>query len=292
MRHELEILEKIDEFLDGKCSKAQLLISLNDNKLELEEMIEIQRLLRNAMQKDRFIAQSKKALSRFKLVRRFKLLALIVLSAIVLTTLFLVLAKEKNSAEQSSPSIFPETVKDSLISNQMIDPEFPKINEKNTVIEILKSKDEINSLRADPIPTTREIESKERSSKVDSAGLQIKNRLTIETLRFGARDERRGSIATKYSKSISHIKVSLHTLEYPINEETAEHFKLKIIDGRGQNVLDSLFRQKQTANNLSESTQHFSSTWFLIQKTLPPGKYTAEMYFSDQLMASDTFVVY
>ena len=84
MRRELEILAQIDDFLDGEITKDELLKKVGDFQ-DLDTQIESQRLLRGAIQKEAFILNSQKALSKFKLFKVVKISSFAILSIGVIT---------------------------------------------------------------------------------------------------------------------------------------------------------------------------------------------------------------
>ena len=71
MRKELEILAQIDDFLDGKITKEELQNTVENNE-GLDLQIESQEAIRNVMQKEAFMIQSKDALSKLKLLSTIK----------------------------------------------------------------------------------------------------------------------------------------------------------------------------------------------------------------------------
>ena len=71
MRRELETLAQIDDFLDGKITKEELQKTV-ENHEDLNLQIEGQEAIRNVMQKEAFMIQSKDAFSKLKLLSAIK----------------------------------------------------------------------------------------------------------------------------------------------------------------------------------------------------------------------------
>ncbi len=104
MRKELEILAQIDDFLDGNITKEMLIQSLG-NVEDLEAQIECQQILRATIQKEVFIIQSQKSLSKFKLIKAITIasVSIVIIGAIIGITLLLNRQAKETSKLQSDP---------------------------------------------------------------------------------------------------------------------------------------------------------------------------------------------
>ena len=136
MRRKLEILAQIDDFLDGEITKDKLLNEVGDVQ-DLDTQIESQRLLRGAIQKEAFILNSQKALSKFKLFKVVKISSFAILSiGLITTALFLIFGnkhpenKSKSSYSKITNSEKPKAIAESLIPSQF----FELNNLRDTVI--------------------------------------------------------------------------------------------------------------------------------------------------------------
>ena len=136
MRRELEILAQIDDFLDGEITKDELLKKVGDFQ-DLDTQIESQRLLRGAIQKEAFILNSQKALSKFKLFKVVKISSFAILSIGVITAaLFLMFGnKHPENKSKSSYSKITNTEKPKAIAESLIPSQFFELNNlRDTVI--------------------------------------------------------------------------------------------------------------------------------------------------------------
>ena len=133
MRRELETLAQIDDFLDGKITKEELQNKVENNE-DLDLQIEGQEAIRNVMQKEAFMIQSKDAFSKLKLLSAIKTVIFsIILIGTITFSIFLLSNNEKTS-ELNAP-ISPKAKMPSPIADQLIHTQFFQINNsKDTVI--------------------------------------------------------------------------------------------------------------------------------------------------------------
>ncbi len=133
MRRELETLAQIDDFLDGKITKEELQKTV-ENHEDLNLQIEGQEAIRNVMQKEAFMIQSKDAFSKLKLLSAIKTVIFsIILIGTITFSIFLLSNNEKTS-ELNAP-ISPKVKMSSPIADQLIHTQFFQINNsKDTVI--------------------------------------------------------------------------------------------------------------------------------------------------------------
>ena len=97
MRRELEILAQIDDFLDGKITKEELQKTV-ENHEDLNLQIEGQEAIRNVMQKEAFMIQSKDAFSKLKLLSAIKTVIFsIILIGTITFSIFLLSNNENTS---------------------------------------------------------------------------------------------------------------------------------------------------------------------------------------------------
>tara|TARA_B110000211_G_C14076755_1_gene552451 strand:+ start:1937 stop:2743 length:807 start_codon:yes stop_codon:yes gene_type:complete len=101
MRRELEILAQIDEFLDGEISKEVLMESFSDIE-DLDSQIESQKLIRSAIEKEVFITQSQKALSKFKLLKTLSLIGIIIGCSVIFATTYFLYDKPNETSKLKS----------------------------------------------------------------------------------------------------------------------------------------------------------------------------------------------
>jgi hypothetical protein len=269
MRRELEILAHIDDFLDGKITKEELLESFGDVK-NLNYEIESQQLIRGAIHKEAFIQQSHNALSKFKAIKTVKIYSLIILAIGMITIAVLLFGKQLFVDQTLDNDSFSANSKrskagtNSSTSSQNFEVNnFQKKNASPTSnVKILQAKDSLDSI----------------IEKDDAIIITSKNEAPRTT--------------KKLTKEIEHLKGSLIEAMNGTNIHSNRRFKVEIYSEEGEKLLRTFFNAGSSQSYPNDNQKDKTIRWFLFQnENLKKGTYTALFYSIQGVFSTKRFEV-
>lgn len=291
MRRELEILAHIDDFLDGKITKEELLESFGDVK-NLNYEIESQQLIRGAIHKEAFIQQSHNALSKFKAIKTVKIYSLIILAIGMITTAVLLFGKQQSVDQTLDNDSFSANSKrskagtNSSTSSQNFEVNnFQKKNASPTSnVKILQAKDSLDSIIEKGVEETIIGKNKadvEGNKTLDSE--EIKNTVKLNE----------GSTTTEEpTREVEHLKGDLNRAINRTNYHRKRRFKVEIYTEDGENILQTFFNAGNSQSSPSINQKDETIRWFLFQnENLKKGTYTARFYSIKGVFSTKSFKV-
>lgn len=281
MRNELEILAAIDEFLDEKISKEDLIQRVGSTS-DLDAQIEVQQFLRKAIQKEAFIIKSKKALARRRFIVRAKWMAFI-LTIILIGVVGYVLSSKSGTPEFNSVSAVTDStfnaienkvamIDSSTLRKEVVDQEQPnKIESPNLNIDTLNQD-------LQPSPTNQDVNA---------------HLIQFKTMQFHTKERAYAKILSVYSKSINALELVFDASGFDLTKESVEDFHVELWNENKEDVLGKYFNEQKTKDSGFSGAQKLNYFWFIqYSSQLPKGNYQVRVYKLDQLLASKSFQVY
>ena len=281
MRSELEILAVIDDFLDKKISKDELIKKVGYIE-GLEDQIFVQQLLRKAIQKEAFIVKSKRALVRHRLITRVKWIVL-VLIAILLGVVGYAVNSKSHVPEVNSISTVADSASSNIRDKAMMSDS--NVFRKAGVDHFQSKKNESPNLEFDT--TNQDLQRSQEEQDFNAHLIQFK------TMQFHTKERAYAKILSVYSKSISAMELVFDGSGVGLTEDNVQDFHVELWNENEEDVLGEYFNEQKTKDAGFSGAQKLNYFWFIQYLShLPKGGYQVRVYKSNQLIASKSFQVY